>query len=281
MSLLEACQDVANSLSLVKPNTIIGNNNDFARQVLSHLKNVYKTAVGNFDWPQLTKAYEFDLVDGQSAYAAPADFDRIVAETEWDVDGRTRLRGGYNTKEWAALKYGALSGGTYSGYTLHGSGNIIQIDPTPDASGNTLAFYYISNRWIRPRTWTASTSFAAGSYCFYLGNYYSTTDGGTSGATAPTHTTGTASDDSINWTYYSGAYKNPLADTDEFVLDQQCVVAELIARYQRDKEGQHQTYFAEALNSWRTEFTKLQPKRTIYAGSRGGINTAGDITIEV
>jgi hypothetical protein len=53
--------------------------------------------------------------------------------------------------------------------------------------------------------WYTATVYAAGAYCTSNGNMYSTAAGGTSGATAPSHTTGTVSDGGINWTYVDSA----------------------------------------------------------------------------
>lgn len=49
--------------------------------------------------------------------------------------------------------------------------------------------------------WATSTSVSAGSYRYHLGNLYYTVAGGTTGATAPTHTSGTVSDGAVSWLY--------------------------------------------------------------------------------
>lgn len=49
--------------------------------------------------------------------------------------------------------------------------------------------------------WASSTSFASGAYCIYGLNLYQTTAGGTTGATPPTHTSGSVSDGAVTWAY--------------------------------------------------------------------------------
>jgi hypothetical protein len=99
------------------------------------------------------------------------------------------------------------------------------ITPTPTASqaGQVCIFEYIADRCVKPRNWVTGTAFAANSYCFNNGNYYKTTLGGTTGATAPTHTTGSVSDGAVTWTYYDGSYMTFLADTDSSIFNEALV----------------------------------------------------------
>lgn len=65
-----------------------------------------------------------------------------------------------------------------------------------------------------PEGWVAATVYPAGAVCSRaVGSntyVYSTAAGGTSGATAPTHTTGTVSDGGVAWTFVSdGAFYTP------------------------------------------------------------------------
>lgn len=50
-------------------------------------------------------------------------------------------------------------------------------------------------------SWTTATVYAAADYVKHLNNLYLTTAGGTSGASAPVHTSGTVSDGGVSWTY--------------------------------------------------------------------------------
>lgn len=52
-----------------------------------------------------------------------------------------------------------------------------------------------------PSAWTTSTVYPSDAYVINGGNYYRTESGGTSGSTAPTHTSGTVSDGAVSWTY--------------------------------------------------------------------------------
>lgn len=52
-----------------------------------------------------------------------------------------------------------------------------------------------------PSTWATATVYPSDAYVVYSGRYYRTALGGTSGATAPTHTSGSVSDGGVIWTY--------------------------------------------------------------------------------
>jgi hypothetical protein len=67
-------------------------------------------------------------------------------------------------------------------------------------TGGTLA----NNGGITFTAWATGVAVAAGATRFNAGNMYFTAAGGTTGATAPTHTTGTVSDGTVSWTYIEG-----------------------------------------------------------------------------
>lgn len=50
-------------------------------------------------------------------------------------------------------------------------------------------------------SWVTATVFGAGTFCKNAGNVYFTVTGGTTGASAPTHTSGTVSDGGVSWQY--------------------------------------------------------------------------------
>jgi hypothetical protein len=49
--------------------------------------------------------------------------------------------------------------------------------------------------------WVTSTVYALNAYVFYGNNVYTATSAGTSGATPPTHTSGSVSDGGVTWKY--------------------------------------------------------------------------------
>lgn len=107
--------------------------------------------------------------------------------------------------------YNASNTGNFGGLTVSGNwggagqsnsvtGNYINDDQTikTTAYGIKIGSGY-SN-------WATSTAYSANSFVISSNNIYKTVSGGTSGATAPTCTSGTCSDGSVTWTYLSTAY---------------------------------------------------------------------------
>ena len=97
-----------------------------------------------------------------------------------------------------------------------------------------MVFEYQSTNWIAPKTWVTATPFAALSYCFYDGNIYQTTSGGTGGATPPTHIW-ISFRWRNNWTYFNGMYTQFLADTDTDLIDEYLVGLGVQWRFMRQK----------------------------------------------
>jgi hypothetical protein len=157
----------------------------------------------------------------------------------------------------------------YQRFQIRGLSNSqLLISPTPGASvsGDIIIFEYIADRSVRPKQWTTATTFAAGAYCFNNGNYYSTTAGGTTGATAPTHTSGSASDGGVTWDYYDGIYDKFLADTDVSLFNEKLLEQAVLERFAEihGLEGV-KPRFEMQLNE---EFSRDQNGKIIYAGGQ-------------
>lgn len=267
MTLLSTIQDVALELGTGVPSAVVTATTDGNAQQLLALTNRAGRELRIFyRWPQLVREYTFTLSSGQASYAIPADFESFAYSTFWDRDNSWEMIGPISASDWQFLKSGVTTAGTRRRWRFTGlTDRQFIIDPTPSASdvGVTLVFEYYSKNWIRPRTWVASTAFAAGSYCFYNGNYYSTTAGGTTGATPPTHTTGSASDGVVTWVYYSGAYEKATADTDVFNINADAIELDVKWRYRQ----------ARGLDGWEALRQEAQAMAMIMSGaSRGASN---------
>jgi hypothetical protein len=223
VSLLSMFQRVCNEVGLPEPTLIVSSTDRQVKQLLATTYRVGNDIKGS-DWNKLQREASITLVDGQESYALPADFDVELSETEWDSTNDWPLIGPLSPSEWQALKNNTISSSEFERkFRIKGTAlKTLYIDPIPDSNnaGDVLLFEYLSQNWIRPKTWTASTVFTAGSYCFYDGVYFSTVAGGTTGATPPT--TLALNDGGITWVEFTGVYSFT-ADTDEFILDEDLV----------------------------------------------------------
>jgi hypothetical protein len=115
---------------------------------------------------------------------------------------------------------------------------------------------------MRPQLWVASTAYITGDYCWYNGNIYTCDAGGTSGSTAPTHTSGSASDGNLSWTYSGDDYTEYLADTDVCHLNEHLIGLGVQWMYKRAKGLSYQDL--------RADFERLLKSRaTSLKGAKG------------
>lgn len=233
-TLLQNVQAVADEAGYQVGTTVVGNNDVTTKQLLAIANRVVKEMAEQYPWTSFYASSSFTLVAGQSLYAAPAAFSYYHYETFWNQSTRWRILGPMTPQEYGEIQGYGLNTTVYSRFQFRGLANSqILINPTPTSAnaGQTVIFEYIADRAVRPKTWTTATSFAAGSYCFYNGNYYQTTAGGTTGATAPTHTSGSVSDGGVTWAYYDGAYSTFLADSDVCNLNPKTLEQGMLERF--------------------------------------------------
>lgn len=214
---------------------IVGGTSHESRRIVSIAHTVLDEMVEEYNWRELRRRGSITLVDGQSTYSLPTDFSRYHYNTFWNHANSLPVI--FIDEQYISATE-ALGVNSYSTTQFYIDGiadNQITIKPTPNAAtdGNILKFFYTSTRSIKPRTWESGlTISSAGEYISYNGNYYTSTNTGTTGATPPTHTTGTASDGTVSWAYYSGGYNRFIADTDEPVLSATILKQGILERMQ-------------------------------------------------
>lgn len=267
MSLSEAVANVAAESGYTVDSTIIGSTDVTTKQLLAIAQRVNKEMSDQFPWPIFYASGSITLVAGQASYQLPAAFSHYLFETFWNQSTRWRVLGPMTPQEYAEIQGYGLNPTVYQRFQFRGiSNDQLLISPTPGAQndGDTIIFEYIADRSVRPATWAASTFYAAGAYTFYNGNYYKTTSGGTSGSTAPTHTSGSASDGGVTWVYYSGAYSKFLADTDEPLLNQKTLEQGMIERFAEIHElnGIKPRFDIQLAE----DFSRQNPGKLLFAG---------------
>jgi len=245
LSVLTVIQTAARELGLVPPSTVVANTGDIvAQQLLAFMNRAGQLMRSEVNWPKLEKEYTFTLTTSTASYAMPADFERFVYSTFWDRDSSWEMQGPIDAHEWQLIKSGVPTPAIYRRWRFKGLSTLqffLADTPTSADNGTTLVFEYYTRNWIRPKTWAVTLVFAASTYCFYNGNYYYTSAGGTAGAggtvVPPTHTSGTTADGAsgIAWTYFADPYEKATADTDELNLDEQLIILDIKWRYRQAK----------------------------------------------
>jgi hypothetical protein len=213
-----------------------------------------------FAWPQLKRGYTFTTSTGVSIYELPGDFYRILDSSQWDTTNQWPLRGPISDYAFTARQYSVVSLQTRKAFRIIGptqylystspwskrSSGTFQIDPAADNSSDVLFLGYTSCNWIWPRDWVTSTVYAAGAIVAGNGYVYRTAAGGTSGATRPSHSTGSESDGTVTWTVYTEPYQvtsanTNLNDNDLCLFDDDLMIEGMRWAYLRAKGMDYQT----------------------------------------
>lgn len=234
MSIATVIQNVANEAGYTVESNVIASTEVTTKQLLAIANRINRDIFEAYPWPKCYASGSVTLVTGQASYQLPAAFSYYHYDTFWNQNTRWRVLGPMTEQEYAEFLGFGLNTTVYQRFQIRGITNSeLLISPTPGTqyNNNTIIFEYIADRSVRPVVWTASTAFTANSYCFYNGNYYQTTAGGTTGATAPTHTSGSVSDGGVTWTYYNGPYNQFLANTDVSIFQEKLLEQGVLERF--------------------------------------------------
>lgn len=269
MTIATVIQNVADEAGYTVESNILTSTETTTKQLLAIANRINRDIFEAYPWPKCYASGAITLVNGQATYQLPAAFSYYHYETFWNSSTRWRVLGPMTEQEYAEIRGFGLNTTVYQRFQIRGITNSeLLISPTPGASysGDIIIFEYIADRSVKPKTWTTATAFAANSYCFYNGNYYTTTAGGTTGATPPTHTSGSASDGGVSWDYYSGPYNQFLADTDSSIFQEKLLEQGILERF-AEIHGLDsiRPRFDIQLNE---EFSRDQNGKIIFAGGQ-------------
>jgi hypothetical protein len=267
MTLATAVANVAAEAGYTVDSNIVTSSDVTTKQLLAIAQRINHEIGDQYPWPKLYASGSITLVGGQATYSLPAAFSWYHYETFWNSSNRWRILGPMSPQEYAEVRGYGLNTTVYQRFQIRGVTNSeLLISPTPSAAqnNNIIIFEYVADRSARPRTWTTSTTYGVNSYTFYNGNYYETASGGTTGATPPTHTSGSVSDGGVLWTYYNGAYSDFLADTDETVFNQKTLELGMLERFAEihGLTGIQPRYMTQM----HEDYSRQQTSKIIYAG---------------
>lgn len=274
MSLLTVVQNVVGELALATDasqiTTVIGSGTPLLLRMAALANREVKAlrARGSDQpWQALRRESTFATVNGQQAYVRPVDWEYPIGETWYNRTKRWPLAGPLSPAQWQFLQAQVVVGAR-QGYIERG--NLVLIAPTP-TSAETIAREYATNLAVLPQTWGAGTTYAPlAAVSWALGitgfNCYTTTGGGVSGSTPPTHTSGSVSDGGVTWTWASTGQETYQRDTDYCLVEEKLV--ELGMRW-RWLDSVNMDY-SEAFREWDRECDKALGRdggrAVLYAG---------------
>lgn len=151
-TLADLVQDACDELGLPRLPNVIGNSDAQARRMLALANRQGRDLVTQHDWVELQRVNVFPTVSGQSEYALPDDYARLVIDTIWNRSQLTPIKGPIQPATWQSIKSGLIGTGLYyQRYRLMrpstGTGKIFSVDPAPSNDGDELAFEYLSRNW--------------------------------------------------------------------------------------------------------------------------------------
>lgn len=252
MTVLAVCQAALYELGQPVPTSIVSTSSPEQLRLKNIIEAQARQLRNRRTFAQQKKSFSFSLVSGQYKYPLPDDFYSPLIGTHWDDNLRLRLLGPLSDASWTDRTKGLNSSAPEVAYRIFGpdtnpysTGGQIQVNPTPTSSGDVLSFEYISKNLFNPVNWTPSTAgITSGQYVNCNGNIYKSTGAGTTGTTAPIHTTGTASDGSISWTFVSAPYESVVVDTDFSLFDDDIMIAGVKWRYLKSRSLDYEAEYA-------------------------------------
>lgn len=211
--------------SFGKPNGLVGSRNSTAIKLTSLAEEAGVELINHWKWSVLERVGTITLATGVRDYALPYDYNSHIADTFWrDYEGWRLYQ--VSPEQMQTLDSSSLAMlSSLDVYQISGwSDTQLRVNPVPDASvnGTNLAFRYYSKSWIRPKTWEVMV-YPDGTKIWYNGRTYQKDGdvviGGGEITTPPTHTTGSVSDGTNNWTYIEEIQRSVAADTDVPLID--------------------------------------------------------------
>lgn len=151
---LDIATDAMNEIGVTCPAQLIGNVDAGALKIVACAKAAGKdiTRAGEFGWCALERLWLFNSVQGQSEYALPSDYSRLMIDTVWDRSQLTPMQGPLSPALWQTIKSGLIGNGIYfSRYRVVRSVNLpvktFVVDPPSPNNGSPLVFEYQSKNF--------------------------------------------------------------------------------------------------------------------------------------
>jgi hypothetical protein len=158
MSLLTLVQEVAGSLNLPQPASVVGNTDPDAILFLNLAKREGRELFRRHDWQKLIVEHTQTSLATVAQTALPTAFDHFTPDVEiWNRSTDVRYLGPVSSSEWMRLNSG-ISGGVSGWWRL--IGGALNIYPAPTA-GQTIAFEYISKNWCQSSALVGQSTWAA------------------------------------------------------------------------------------------------------------------------
>ena len=166
MTLVSIASNAAAVLGLPRPATVAANADRTVRTLHALLNRAgrglaRKRNTWGGGWAVLEREHAFATVAGRADYELPADFGALIAETAWDRAASRPLSGPQSPRAWQRARAGfPAPSAPGRRYRIRRAGSAgasrrFFVQPTPAATGEELAFEYLSRDWVVDAAGTA------------------------------------------------------------------------------------------------------------------------------
>lgn len=217
--------DVADPYAATDPNILI------LTQLLS---TAGRKLVRAFRWNHLRQSWSFTTVANTGRYSMPADFARIINQTEWNRTNRLPLKE-LSPQQFQFFK-SILVGPVLNVLFEELQGQFQAYPDTTTPGAYTLAFEYVSTLWAQPAaqtvaissTWQPGVPYANNAFSIANGQVFqvSAGGGGTSGKASPNlSSAGNFVDGPLTWAWVKAAGLDAPTAKDDKVLFQSLLIS--------------------------------------------------------
>jgi hypothetical protein len=162
MSLLSAIQNACDRIGIARPSSVVGSTDQQTLRLLGYAQQEGKELARKYDWQVLVKETTFSstataVQTSAGSTVIPADFDRFKDGTFYNRTEKREVYGPLNADEWQYTQ-SVVSRVFVEAYRVRGD----QLLMTPgDTSGDTIAFEYVSKKWVTQQNGTATAAWTA------------------------------------------------------------------------------------------------------------------------
>jgi hypothetical protein len=146
VALLDLVQRVCDEVGLPRPVTVASATDQLARQLFGLANAELEELSKRFDWPVLTREYNFPTVAAQPQYALPGDYRKFLANTVYDSTRYYQMRGSLSAGEWQRTKAMNLGSLSCARVRIYGNPLKLNVLPTPTSVENVV-FEYLSKNF--------------------------------------------------------------------------------------------------------------------------------------
>ena len=157
-SVLWVVQQASMEMGLSKPVDAVANSDLTVQQLVALLNRAGMEMSLGFPWQQLTKEWNLSLVEGQSGYSVPDDWNYFLDQTQWDRTNNWPLLGPKTAQEWQWLKGGFTPSGPRLRYRV--VGGKFDVFPSEGIGGLNIVMEYVSDAWLADSA-TANTFYSS------------------------------------------------------------------------------------------------------------------------